>query len=268
MALHDTEPATSSPSLIKLDCGAELITGFRGGAGQEIWGVERGLGLALRGVDIVGEGMGIGGVVALNRGDTYFALDSQERKDDRSIEKRLYLNCIFEKHLGGINVDRLYRPVWATLSPIYISSSLFRPLYNYLMYARTLLIKQVQKRCMPIGHVELRYRVGRDTIDVQARWSLEGQVIVANELSGRLFDELIVDGTEVRLRPWMELRCKEAELRSRRIGLSMVVRGIGEAALFCGREVIGRRLDWAGFSYLPLPGVRSIEYSVRLRRYD
>ncbi len=254
-------------SYIKLECGVELITDFRGCPGQEIWGVERGLGLTLCGVDIVGEGMGIGGVVALNAGGVYFALDSQQRQENGIIERRLCLNSTIEKNILGVNVDRLYKTLWAALSPLYISSSSFRPIYKYLMYARSLFIKQAPKRRKPIGHVELRYTADRDTIHVEARWSLEGQLIIANELRGRLFDELIVDGSRAKLCPWMELRCREAELRSRLIGLSMIVKGIEEAALFCGREVIGRRLDWAGFSYIPRPGITRIEYSVKLMRH-
>jgi len=240
---------------------------WRGYAWQEIWGVKRGLGVAVGDVEIVGEGMGIGGVVAL-RGDTYFALDSEDLNDDGRIERRLLLNGSLEKYIGNVKIDRLYKPIWTSLSPLYVSSSFFRPLFKYLMYARNLLIRTVPKRRVPIGHVELSYRPKEDGVDVKARWSLDGQVIIANELSGRLFDELRVDGSRVKLGPWIELRGSEAELRSRRLRLSMIIERVKNAALFCGREVIGRRLDWAGFSYIPTLGTRNLEYSVRFVRND
>ena len=241
---------------------------------HEIYGAARGLCLKVCGFDVTGEGIGIGGVVAVVDNVPFFPLDVVQHVEDRSVVCRYVINGRSSKYLfNRKKIDRFYSLLHQSLAPLYLSSSLTRPFFVYLMAVRTLLhVRNRFEKVRPLGVVETRYtldgygsvgvEVNLDSVDVD-------EVFIANELSGRFFTQLYVDGVRVkRLGPWIDITgCNEAALCSPALRMSVCIPGLDNCRMFSGREVLGKRLDWTGVSYVTRPGAK-ISYRVVVRKHD
>lgn len=235
---------------------------------HEIHGVERGLGVFLGSKCIVGEGAGIGMPVALDFRKTVFPGEAEITEGE--LAKRFKLNKVSIKYLGGLRVEQPYRKVRSFLAPLYIKNRVFRPLYFFLMALRTVLgVKSRYESVEEKGYVDVKYGVEGNAVEVRVDASNLrcNKFLIANELSGRLFTKLTIDDLDIeRIPPWMEVRGKELSLISPQLGLSMTIKKPPQCRLFAGREVLGRRLDWAGFSCMP--DTRRFRYRVEFERID
>ena len=238
---------------------------------HEIHGVARGLGVCVFGRGIEGEGMGIGGVVALCGNRAVFPLTAEEFMLGKTLIRRYHMNGVSIKIIGGRGfVDKPYKKIHAALAPLYVKSSIFRPFYYFLMAART--VANVRSRFAEVrglGYVDVAYRVdgNRVRVEVDASSLRCSKYFIANELSGRLFTKLLVDGRDIgRIPPWIDLDCDRLELFSPALKLGMELRRVAGCRLFAGREVVGKRLDWAGASYQP--NTRHFSYEVVFKQHD
>ncbi|MFN3622338.1 MAG: hypothetical protein ACK4TI_05550, partial [Nitrososphaerales archaeon] len=100
------------------------------------------------------------------------------------------------------------------------------------------------------GTVHLMYRIKGSEVEVTARryTPKNMRVLVANELSGRLFTYIRINGIKKNLLPWMKLGNGVIELVSPSLKLSMIIDRPDDVKSFAGREVLSSRLDWAGIS--------------------
>jgi len=220
----------------------------------------------------VGEGIGVGGVIAVNSDTPFFPLDSNVRIHGHKLVCSYVINGKPAKYiLDRRRIDRPYSLLHRALTPLYLRSFLTRPLYVYLMAVRTILgIRNRFERTKPLGVVEASYVIGDNYVDVGI--NLDGVdadgVFVANEFSGRLFTQLYIDGVKARrFEPWMEITgCREATLYSPYLRISVTLPNLGSCKMLAGREVLARRLDWAGVSYLAKPNT-SLRYRVVLRNH-
>jgi hypothetical protein len=95
------------------------------------------------------------------------------------------------------------------------------------------------------------------------------EIILMNEQGGHIFNQycdalgVALCGDEIGC--WDAVHAAQAEFISRERGVAFSVPYVEGAALFRGREVIGRRLAWAGFGYSFSPGLQDFGYEIALR---
>ncbi|MEM0481430.1 MAG: hypothetical protein QXM16_00865 [Nitrososphaerota archaeon] len=219
---------------------------------HEIEGVVRGLVPVLDGLALIGEGIGLGGVVGILGRRTLFPLTAETRQINNGfIARKIQLDGVSVKYLSKACIDKLYRKLKRLLSPLYLQSKALRPLYFMLMTGRTLLgVKSRYIQLKAYGSVHLMYRINGSEVEVTARRDTPKnmRVLVANELSGRLFTYMRIEGVKKNLPPWMKLENGVVELVSPSLKLSMIIDRPDDVKSFAGREVLGNRLDWAGVS--------------------
>jgi len=236
---------------------------------HEISGVVRGLGVYYQGKCIVGEGMGIGGPLALSSNNrAIFPLDEEELASGRRLVKRFYMNGISDKYIGRGPAEFPYRWIRTRLAPLYMRSSRFRPLFSFLMAARTVLgIRSHYRRTGGAGYVDVAYACDRDRVrvEVDATQLKADRFLVANELDGRLFKHMSIGDSNQphRIPPWLEvIDGRDVRLVAPSLGLGFRMRHLDACRMFVGREVMGNRLNWAGCSYMAKPGATSFSYEV------
>ncbi|MEM4151345.1 MAG: hypothetical protein QW663_01385 [Nitrososphaerota archaeon] len=237
---------------------------------HEINGIVRGLAPVLNGLALIGEGIGLGGVVGVLGRRTIFPLEAETwHIGITRIVRKLILNGLSVKYLSSICVNKPYKKLRALLSPFYLQSNVLRPLYFMLMAGSTLAgIKSRYVRDKTYGIVDLEYKLSGCEIDITVRRNTPKsmRVLVANELSGRLFTYIKLNGVKKRLSPWMSLGKGVVELVSPSLKLSMLLDRPDDVVTFAGREVLGRRLDWAGVSFELPKGENMLHYRVVFKR--
>ena len=242
-------------------------------ASHEIDGVARGLGVYYGGRCIVGEGMGIGAPLALFKSRAVFPLDAENFQADGHLLRRFHLNGLSLKYVGRARADIPYKWIRSQLAPLYLRSPLFRPIFNYLMAARTVVgIKSRYRRLRSIGYMDITYEYAdnRIRVEVDATHLDAKKFLVANELDGQLFRHLIIDDTApiMKIPPWLEIEGRDARLIAPELHLSFRLDRVEGCRLFAGRESLGERLNWAGFSYMASADVNRFSYEVVFEKND
>ncbi|MEM1945924.1 MAG: hypothetical protein QXF95_02780 [Candidatus Caldarchaeum sp.] len=239
---------------------------------HEIDGVVRGLGPVLDDVVLVGEGMGLGGVVGILGKRAIFPLHAETKQVDGSrASRKILLNGVSVKYFSAACVDPLYKKLRTVLAPLYLESRPLRPFYFMLMAGRTLAgVKSRYLRLKTYGHVDVEYLINGCRVEIAVRRNTprKMRVLVANELSGRLFTHMRVDGVRKPIPPWMKLGEGVVELVSPSLKLVMTVHRRSDATAYVGREVLGRRLDWAGVSLEVPAGENKLSYSVVFEKLE
>jgi hypothetical protein len=209
----------------------------RGPLSTEISGIARGLGLCYRGMDITGEGMGLGGVV-LRLGDvTFFPMEHIDVMSESGASRTFGLNALARKYLGALDVTPLHRSIRTSLSPLYMRG----------------------------GKGERFYSFNGDVVELKvSRETGRGRLIVANELAGTLFDTLMVDDRCLKLRPWTRCSSRRPVLISKTLGISLHFDLYDGVEVFAGREVLPPRLNWAGIDLVMDEGLLDVSYRVRI----
>lgn len=236
---------------------------------HEINSVCRGLGVQFDWLDLVGEGMGLAAPVCLFGGKTVFPLGRVDQFQQAGLLRSFYMNGVSVKKFWGLSVESPYRLLRRLTAPRYVKSVVFRPLYYYLMWARTGVgLKAVYSKIRSVGVVTVSYRLREHAVDVEVDADLQSDVylMVANELSGRIFTQLFLDGNRIvkNVPPWIKIDADSALLYSPLLKLGLEVQKVDGCRLYAGREVVARRLDWAGFSYVVKPGVTRLSYRLEM----
>ncbi len=262
-----------SAALIPKLAGLEFSDNVPSDVSHEIHGVSRGLGVYYHGQCIVGEGIGIGAPLALFKNRAVFPLHAERAQLGGSLVKRYHLNGLSDKYIGKGRADFPYKWVRSKLAPLYRKSPRFRPLFHYLMAVRTVVgIRSRYRRVDAVGRVRITYHYDdhQVKVDVDASDLAGTKFLVANELDGQIFRHLSIDGHVhiSRIPPWLEIEGRKASISSPDLGLSFSLAKVPGCRLFAGREVLGRRLNWAGFSYLPEPDVTRFSYEVVFEKND
>ncbi len=238
---------------------------------HEIGGVVRGLAPVLDDLVLIGEGMGLGGVVGVLGKRAIFPLKAETRQGyNNSVSRKIFLNAVSVKYLSTACVDKPYKKLRALLSPLYLNNTVSRSFYYMLMAGRTLAgVKSRYIQLKTYGFVDVNYKINGLEVEVSVKRNTPKnmRVLVANELSGRLFTYMRVNGVKKHLTPWMKLDKGVVELVAPSLKLSMFIDVSDDVPSFAGREVLGRRLDWAGIS-LELPSEKDIlNYRVVFKRF-
>ncbi len=230
---------------------------------MELAGVARGLGLRFLGRDITGEGMGLGGVVLRIGRVTYFPLTTIDALHDAGFSRVYLLNGVSRRYLGPIDVTEIHRAVRDLLATHYQSEAPLAPLFRRLMRLRGLLIRTRYRSVGPRETVRATFSLGAGEILIRvARKGDVGRLIVANELSGRLFDYAVAGGRRFSPPPWLTLSDKSPVLGSSLLKLELRFEIPPGVEVFVGREVDPPRLDWAGIDLVVWEGVRELSYRV------
>jgi hypothetical protein len=135
------------------------------------------------------------------------------------------------------------------------------------MAARTVIgLKSHYRRTKSLGFVDVTYRPNHDRLRVEVDATrLDAQkFLIANELNGQLFERFIMDDSVhiTKIPPWLEVSGNSAKLVAPSLGIGFRVNQVDGCRLFVGREVLGGRLNWAGFSYMPDRDLNSFNYEV------
>lgn len=212
--------------------------------------------------------MGIGGPLALSNNRAIFPLDEEELDSGQRLVKRFHMNGISQKYIGRGPADFPYKWIRTRLAPLYMRSSRFRPVFNFLMAARTVVgIKSHYHRTSGAGYVDIGYVCDHDRVrvEVDASHLKAKNFLVANELDGRLFRHMSIGNSThpSGIPPWLEVGDdRDVRLAAPSLGLSFHMRHLDACRMFVGREVMGNRLNWAGCSYVAKPGAASFNYEV------
>jgi hypothetical protein len=97
----------------------------------------RGLNPVLGRLMLIGEGMGVGGVIGVLGRRAVFPLEAETYRAE-TVTRIFKLNGISVKHIANTPIDGLYKFFRTLLAPLYLRSSFFRPAYTLLMAARSL----------------------------------------------------------------------------------------------------------------------------------
>jgi hypothetical protein len=238
--------------------------------GHEIHGVVRGLNPVLGRLMLIGEGMGVGGVIGVLGRRAVFPLEAETYRVEK-VTRIFKLNGISVKHIANTSIDGPYKFFRTLLAPLYLRSSFFRPAYTLLMAARSLSgVRSRYVRVRTFGKVVVEYLLNGCEFSIRVRRDTPSNmdVLVANELSGRLFTKLFVDGVGRKLTPWQEVMGGSAFLYSPRLKLGMEVEIPENVRAYAGREVLGRRLDWAGVSLVMNHELPALQYRVRFKPHE
>ncbi len=234
---------------------------------MEISGIWRGLGLRLGSLDLVGEGVGIGGLVARKGGVTYFPLHCTDNASGDTLSRLFQLNGVSKKYIGPLDVTMLHRTLRDYLAPHYLAGSNLSKLFRLLMILRGQLVKTRYRRVDSIGSVEVRYRFLDDYILVSLT-RVEGScgIIVANEFSGRIFDRMVIHGRMIVPPPWARCHSNRVTLISSFLPAAITVELPPGYEVYVGREVLPPRLDWAGVDIFMPEESKNISYKITVSR--
>jgi hypothetical protein len=237
----------------------------RGPLSTEISGIARGLGLCYGGMDITGEGMGIGGVVLRSGDVTFFPMKHTDVMSESGASRTFELNALARKYLGALDVTSLHHSIRDSLSPLYMRGGKGEQFFRALMRLRSLLIRT---RYRVYGRIEVctvDYSFNGDVIELKvSRETGRGKLIVANELAGTLFDTLMVGDRCFKLRPWTRCLSRRPVLVSKTLGISLHFDLPDGVEVFAGREVLPPRLNWAGIDLVMDEGLLDLSYRVRI----
>lgn len=235
--------------------------------GTEIAGVVRGLGLSVAGIDLSGEGMGIGGVVLRVSDVTFFPLSHVDELGESYASRTLKLNGLSRRYLGPIDVTELHRELREFMTPLYLRGVRSRAIFRLLMMARSLLLRTKYVPSLTRDVCKVTYRFDGELLSIEVkRQERTGRLIVANELSGRLFDRMLLGDESVELGPWSRCYSRTPSLASRKLGLTLRFHLPEGIEAYVGREVMLPRLDWAGVDLVLRDGEREIRYAVEILR--
>jgi hypothetical protein len=94
------------------------------------------------------------------------------------------------------------------------------------------------------------------------------EVVVMNEQGALYFDHysdssgIVLQGNDIGC--WDRVMAREAVFRSREAGIGFSLSAINGAQLYRGRELIDRRLAWAGFGYSVKPEAGALSYVLKI----
>jgi len=244
------------------------VTAFllpRGPGSTEISGVARGLGLCYQGMDITGEGMGIGGVVLRSGDVTFFPMKHTDVMSVSGASRTFELNALARKYLGTLDVTPLHRKIRNSLSPLYVRGGKGERFFRALMTLRSLLIRTRYRVSGRIEVCTVDYSFNGDVVEVKvSRETGRGRLIVTNELAGTLFDTLMVSDRCFKLRPWTRCPSRRPVLVSKTLGMGLHFDLPDGVEVFTGREVLPPRLNWAGIDLVVNEGHLNVSYRVRI----
>ncbi|MCS6788087.1 MAG: hypothetical protein NZ733_02205 [Aigarchaeota archaeon] len=173
------------------------------------------------------------------------------------------LNGLSRRFIGPLDVTELHRLVREGMSFLYMRGGRAASTFRWLMRMRPHLVRTEYKEVEKIESCSLMYAFKNNTIEVRVlRENRVGKLIVANELSGALFDLLLHDGKPFKLGPWTRCSSRSPVLLSSRLGIYLNFTIPKDVEVFAGREVMPPRLNWAGVDLVMNEGLAETSYSV------
>jgi hypothetical protein len=97
------------------------------------------------------------------------------------------------------------------------------------------------------------------------------EVALMNEQGARTFDRyqdssgISLQGGEIGC--WDEVKASEAWFESTSRGIAFRLGQVKGTRLYCGRELVGARLAWAGFGYSFKPSIQGFSYAIKVEKH-
>ena len=248
----------------------------------EISELQKGLILAINGINVIEEGAGFGSPVIKYRDKTYFSQTAKVEVQDKSknkhkVTKKYLMDTISLKEFrdkGWIN-DGIYHPIHRVFSICYLKMKPLRSLFDSMISARKKLgIETRYVKTAPRGVVEVTYRIQKDTIKITIdisgliKENLE-EVVILNEQGADQFpyysDSDGLNLSKEEIGAWDLVKAGTATLTSLD-GVSYSQDNIQAASLIRGWEKIEARHSWSGLNYIIKPDKDRFTYNIVFSR--
>ena len=236
--------------------------------------LQKGLFMFIGDRSVCGEGVGFGAPALDCPEGVFFSTYAEIQERSGQLVKSFSINAFQRKTWRDkFPVDTgFYLAVERRLVKRYREQERYRNLLSYLIKLTSILGFQLSyQEVQSKGSVDVSYQlygnrlmVGVDTSGLADR--KYRNLLIFNEQSAAF--DLYMDGfSKVKgnnIGAWKEILSAKACLTNQDDDVTFCIRNIPSARLFCGRELLRPRLDWAGFCYMVPSSAKQFEYDVEI----
>lgn len=236
--------------------------------------LQKGLLLCIGNRSVCGEGMGFGAPALDHPEGVFFSTYAKVEARSGELVKSFSINAFQRKTWRDkFPLDNgLYLAVERRLVEKYRKDERYQKFLSYPIRLTSILgFKLSYQGVQSKGSVNVSYRLSGNRLKVRvdtaslADREYRNLLIFNEQLAA--FD-LYVDGfSKVQgndIGAWKEILSPKACLTNQDDNVTFCIRNIPGTRLFCGRELLRPRLDWAGFCYLVPSSAKQFEYDVEI----
>lgn len=248
-------------------------------------GLQKGLVLVLDGVELIQEGLGFGAPVAVYNERIYFSSSStvrqiSEQSDRVVLQKTFIMDSISRKYLNSGRFNLPLTPVYDALSSLIehleklyrLNRGIRRIMMGNMRLQAFLGIEKRYEKVARKGEVSIIYEISPELLRITAELGAldEGwqKVCLLNELGSSYFRKYFdSDGRQLyddEIGAWEKVAAEWAGFSDLKGHLSFVLKSVGKAELFRGREALEGLLAWTGLTYEVRSGNVSFGYDITL----
>ena len=243
--------------------------------------LQKGLRLAYKGQELIGEGAGFGVPVVSYINDTYFSGSSSlvfiDQGDSVKLRKEFLMDRVQRKELRGIRLEnQRIRAAWRLLDKLYQGHRRLQSVSSIDM-VKKMGIKFSFIDADPVGKVVVTYSIGRNRIDAKADFSLLRKnnlrkIFLLNEQGTKFFRRYsdscgssMIDG---QIGAWRTVDTKSANITNAQGNVGFKLSKKTGSTLYVGRETVASSADWIGLDYELNSGVNAFEYTIRIMEHE
>lgn len=252
----------------------------------EIANLQKGLVLLFKSRELIEEGIGFGAPVVIYEDNVFFsnsAKISTCKKDGHvSVSKSFIIDTISRKRIwkGPFINERLYSLVHRFFAKLYRRNKGLKPLLVQILELTGLCgLNTHFVKVTPRGNITFVYTLLPDGIQIEVDFKgLDKkkckEILVMNEQGPTYFSKYTDSGglcfVGDKLGAWEKVEANHASLSDPYGRLSFSLKNMRGAALYRGREHIGKSFSWVGLSYTLNPRCSDFSYKIWIRenRFD
>jgi len=244
---------------------------------QLIARLQKGLILVSNGMELVGEGIGLGVPAVRHRDRTYFpgasTLEIRRTRTHTTAVKKFTLNLNSERTLRNIRIEtETIRTLRRSLDRLYMTHKHLRLLMIENLLRRTG-VKRDFVQTEPVGSAAVTYKITQQHIKVRAEFKLPERggfqkIYLLNEQGSKHFRKYSDSTGKVLfdkdIGAWETVNADWACVQSVEDDLGFRLWKLKEATLYRGRESLKDIFDWTGLDYEAHPKKTCLEYDIEL----
>ena len=244
---------------------------------QLTFNLQKGLILVSNGVELVGEGIGLGVPAVSYKNRTYFpglsTMTFKRTHDSLAATKEFTLNLTSERTFRNAHIEtKAIRRIRRRFDEFYRNHKHVR-LIMFESLLRQVGVRTEFVQTEPIGKATVTYTINAPNVKVKAKFNLAQKVGVRkiyllNEQSslhfGKYYDS---DGLELlneNIGAWETVNAHWACIYSTEDKVGFRLCKLRDATLHRGREFLNGVFDWAGLDYETGPEKQILEYNIEL----
>jgi len=249
----------------------------------KIAGLQKGLILVYKGVEMVGEGTGFGVPVLLFADNTYFSATSRlcafSEKGLKTVHKVFFMDTVQRKRIRGVSIeDKAALALLRYTATLYRRYKGIRPLLNALKKLNVRLgLRTTFDKTRPVGEVRVAFSISPGSVDVKVdlcllkKEGLKG-VVIFNEQGSRFLrrytDSLGADLIDGEIGAWERVEAEWACLTDPLRGFGFRLYRVKNSVLRRGQEFRQGEVDWVGLDYEINPESDHFEYGIEFLGVD